>query len=306
MKEEKETSVFNFTTIGCIIVFFYISLLSMLYFDDITRDGRLWSVRYEGEHENALFHCFEQWLRNFFAENRDDLESYFKITDLNVAISDTIEDADKLQCLIMDLTPDADLESLFRPLDNRQTVALMLDKEKTRLKNRPVHISWLRLYAIRLEKGSFIITGGAIKLTETMPERTHTFQELAKMEKVRNFLLDENIVDRDKFFTIHFSLFTFFRTFAPMEPKNILGYIAKIVLPFILGGAILWWMYRGEDFSTISHVLMEEMNWTQQKVAEKLGCSQQYVSRMVKGRENLTLEMLSKIEDNLGIPVFGK
>jgi hypothetical protein len=30
----------------------------------------------------------------------------------------------------------------------------------------------------------------------------------------------------------------------------------------VLGGAILWWMYRGEDFSVISHVLTEEMNWT--------------------------------------------
>ena len=30
----------------------------------------------------------------------------------------------------------------------------------------------------------------------------------------------------------------------------------------MLGGAILWWMYRGEDFSSISHVLAEEMNWT--------------------------------------------
>ena len=140
-----------------------------------------------------------EWLREFFSENRNDLESYFKITDLNEAISDTIEDADKLQCLILDLTPDTDLESLFRPLDNRQAVALMLDKEKARLKNRPAHVSWLRLYAIRLEEGSFIITGGAIKLTETMPERSHTFQELAKMEKVRNFLLDENIVDRDSF-----------------------------------------------------------------------------------------------------------
>ncbi|MBO7046627.1 MAG: flippase-like domain-containing protein, partial [Prevotella sp.] len=47
-----------------------------------------------------------------------------------------------------------------------------------------------------------------------------------------------------------------------METKNILAYIAKIVLPFILGGAILWWMYRGEEFSTICHVLTEEMNWT--------------------------------------------
>ena len=47
-----------------------------------------------------------------------------------------------------------------------------------------------------------------------------------------------------------------------METKSILENVAKIVLPFILGGAILWWMYRGEDFSVISYVLTEEMNWT--------------------------------------------
>ena len=47
-----------------------------------------------------------------------------------------------------------------------------------------------------------------------------------------------------------------------MEQKSILGTIVKIVLPFLLGGAILWWMYRGEDLSTISRVLTEEMNWT--------------------------------------------
>ena len=51
---------------------------------------------------------------------------------------------------------------------------------------------------------------------------------------------------------------------------------------------------------------MEEMKWTQQKVAEMLGCSQQYVSKIVKGSENLTLEMLSKIEDTMGIKVFDK
>ena len=49
---------------------------------------------------------------------------------------------------------------------------------------------------------------------------------------------------------------------------------------------------------------MEQMGWTQQQVAEKLGCTQQYVSRMVKGSENLTMEMLSKIEDNLDIHIF--
>ena len=47
-----------------------------------------------------------------------------------------------------------------------------------------------------------------------------------------------------------------------METKSILANALKIVLPFALGGAILWWMYRGEDFSVINHVLTEEMNWT--------------------------------------------
>lgn len=183
----------------------------MMLFDDITKDGRLWSVRYEGASDNALFECFAQWndvewLRDFFSVNKEDLESFFRITDVNKAIYDTIEDSDKLQCLILDLSPDADLEKLFRPLDNRQTVAMMLDKEKARLKNAIGHPSWLRLYAIRLEKGTYIVTGGAIKLTAAMSEREHTLNELSKMEKVRNFLLDEGIVDKDSFVDFQESL----------------------------------------------------------------------------------------------------
>lgn len=171
-----------------------------MLFDDITNDGRLWAVRYDDDEENALFESFAQWndvewLRNFFTENKEDLESYFKVTDVNEAIFDTIDDSDRLQCLILDLSPDADLEKLFKPLDNRQTAALLLDKEKARLN----HPSWLRLYAIRLEKGAFIVTGGAIKLTATMAEREHTLKELVKMERVRNYLLSEGIIDKDSF-----------------------------------------------------------------------------------------------------------
>jgi len=176
----------------------------MLLFDDVTNDGRLWSVRYEEESDNALFTVFSQWndvewLREFFYKNKDDLTRYFKVTDVNEAIYDTIEESDILQCMILDLSPDADLEQLFRPLNNNQTAAMLLDKEKAKLKTRGRHSSWLRLYAIRLEKGVFIITGGAIKLTASMAERSHTLQELLKMEKVRIFLLAEGIVDKQSF-----------------------------------------------------------------------------------------------------------
>lgn len=36
----------------------------------------------------------------------------------------------------------------------------------------------------------------------------------------------------------------------------------RILLPLILGGAILYWMYRGFDFQQIEHVLFHEMDWT--------------------------------------------
>jgi transcriptional regulator with XRE-family HTH domain len=35
--------------------------------------------------------------------------------------------------------------------------------------------------------------------------------------------------------------------------------------------------------------------------AERMGCSQQYVSKILKGRENLSLETLAKIEDALNL-----
>ena len=44
-----------------------------------------------------------------------------------------------------------------------------------------------------------IITGGTIKLTRTMQEREHTLVELARMEKVRRFLINNDIADKDSF-----------------------------------------------------------------------------------------------------------
>ena len=38
--------------------------------------------------------------------------------------------------------------------------------------------------------------------------------------------------------------------------------IAKILAPLILGGAILYWMYRGEDWQSIKEVALHQMDWT--------------------------------------------
>lgn len=173
-------------------------------FDDITEDGRLWAVRYDGEDDNALDSLFDRWndvawLRTFFKANSRDLEGYFKITNINDAIKRTIDDSDQLEAIIMDISPEANLDLIFRPLSNSRIAECLLGKEKARLKKLVGRSSWLRIYAIKLAKGVYIVTGGAIKLTATMQEREHTAAELVKIEKVRNFLLNERIVDDDSF-----------------------------------------------------------------------------------------------------------
>ena len=173
-------------------------------FDDITGDRKLWAVHFEGEDDNEFYKVFNNWtdvvwLRAFFKENIDDLNAYFKITDIKEAISDTIEDSERLRYIIMDISPETDLSKIFRPLDNNQASDVMLQKEKARLKRKYGHSSWLRLYAIKLIQGNYIITGGAIKLTATMQEREHTRQELVKIDRVRRYLLEEGIIDDEGF-----------------------------------------------------------------------------------------------------------
>lgn len=123
-------------------------MFRQMKFDKILDNNTLWAVRYDGEKDNALQILFEQWsdpewLVDFFLANMSDLTSYFKITDINQAIYDTIDDNQRLQCLIMDISPDADLDKLFRPLENSRISEMLLGKEKARIKNRPFHASWL-------------------------------------------------------------------------------------------------------------------------------------------------------------------
>ena len=173
-------------------------------FDDITGDDRVWAVRYEGDEDNILNTVFEQWddvlwLRQFFKKNYADLQNYFNITDVDIAIDITAEDNDVLQRKMLDISPDANLDELFRPLNNWQTTEDTMNREKANPKTITHRRSWLRIYALKLQDGCYIITGGAIKLTRTMQERGHTLMELLKQEKVRTFLLENGVIDTESF-----------------------------------------------------------------------------------------------------------
>ena len=171
-------------------------------FDRITEDGRLWAARYDGMQDNILYHTFHnwldmEWLEQFFSEHAMDLWRYFRIVNIDDAIFDTLSDAVRMQSLILDISPDADLDAIFKPLHNSRTAEMLLGKEKAKGFRTSGHPSWLRLYAIKLESQAYVITGGAIKLTYTMNERQHTLTELIRMEAVRNFLIENGVSDLD-------------------------------------------------------------------------------------------------------------
>lgn len=64
------------------------------------------------------------------------------------------------------------------------------------------------------------------------------------------------------------------------------------------------WLRYSQHIAMLMLDKMEELHITQKTLAEKLGCSQQYVSKILKGRENLSIETLCKIEDALQITLL--
>lgn len=51
-------------------------------------------------------------------------------------------------------------------------------------------------------------------------------------------------------------------------------------------------------------VRLDVLGWSQKKLADEMGVSAQYISKIVQGKENLTLETLKKLEVVLDIPIL--
>ena len=64
------------------------------------------------------------------------------------------------------------------------------------------------------------------------------------------------------------------------------------------------WLRFSQRIAMMMLDKMEELGLTQKSVAERMGCSQQYVSRVLKGTENLSIETISKIERALDLEIL--
>lgn len=64
------------------------------------------------------------------------------------------------------------------------------------------------------------------------------------------------------------------------------------------------WTQYSQCIAAIMSKRMAELGLTQRMLAEKMDCSQQYISNVLKGEKNMSLETICKIENALGIEII--
>lgn len=64
------------------------------------------------------------------------------------------------------------------------------------------------------------------------------------------------------------------------------------------------WLRYSQHIALLMLDKMNMLGMNRKQLAEKMNCSPQYISKVLKGQENLSLETLSKIEIALGISII--
>ena len=166
----------------------------------------LYSMIYEEQSENEFDRLFNLWNNieyvTFYCwENKEYIETeYFFGYTIDDVINKIRLEAYELERLIKSKTEQNfavsgnTLQQMFRPLNDKEGKLYTHQQSKAKIDNKrnfPKPI--LRMYAIRLNKNTFVITGGAIKLTHKMDEHPDTAREIVKMKKVKNFFSNNQI-----------------------------------------------------------------------------------------------------------------
>jgi Holliday junction resolvase RusA-like endonuclease len=84
----------------------------------------------------------------------------------------------------------------FEPLQNSERTKILAFQKGKIKRNR------LRYYAIKIDLNCFAITGGAIKMSQTMQDHPDTDNELKKLANARAYLNKNGVLNEDSFFEL--------------------------------------------------------------------------------------------------------
>jgi hypothetical protein len=156
---------------------------------------KLFAFHYENERDNEFDRMMELWTDVGY------LQSYAKKNEVkNVYhfINNILEDAEQIQDFLENINHNKQPYGLyFEALQESERKKERLSLQKGKIKNNQ-----LRFYAIKIDDNCFIITGGAIKMSQKMSDHPDTTNELIKLSTARNYLKQNGVFDEDSFFEL--------------------------------------------------------------------------------------------------------
>lgn len=157
-------------------------------------ENQLYSFHYDEYNENEYERNLNQWsntayLFEFAKENN--------IQDIVAFVDEISDNLEELEDLINEIAEtDEQFKRLFIPLKHAET------NKTISLRKGKINHNRLRLYAIKIIDELFIITGGAIKMSQRMLDHPGTAKEHSKLSAARQYLDINDIHNEDAFFEL--------------------------------------------------------------------------------------------------------
>jgi len=160
----------------------------------------LLAVKWLNEPQDSFKYNFTLWadveyLEDFFETHKADITGHFWQMNVEDAVFKVLSEAKEFEADIIEYAEKGDLHDIvFESLRGNKEQEFRRVHVKAYGVSADEKPAMLRMYAVKLGS-SYIVTGGAIKLTKSMQERAHTTLELVKLKIVSQYLKENGIDD---------------------------------------------------------------------------------------------------------------
>jgi hypothetical protein len=155
----------------------------------------IYSLHYDGETDNEFDRLMDLWtdvsfLRSYAIRNG--------VKDVYGFVNHILLCAEDIQDFLHDISQgNKDYNFYFQALQQSENYSKRLELQKGK-----IHKNQLRLYAIKIDISCFVVTGGAIKMSQKMEDHSDTLAELGKLATAKSYFEKNGVFDEDSFFEL--------------------------------------------------------------------------------------------------------
>ena len=158
-------------------------------------EDHLFAFHYDDQMWNEFDRLMDLWTDAGY------LQSYAKsnkVADVYGFINSILHNAEQIEDFLDNVNENKQPYGFyFQPLQETERNKEILPFQKGKIKK-----NHLRLYAIKLDNNCFIITGGAIKMSQKMQDHPDTANELTKLNAAKRYLNQNGVLDEYSFFEL--------------------------------------------------------------------------------------------------------